>query len=161
MQYSIAAVPAAQAKTPETAASLLAKSAQALKAGYWQKGASASEQLLELPNATPAQTVLALNYLCVHQAKLEQLVEALAARDKSIALDPKAWASYRNRANVLAMSGNRPAALANYAQFEMLNPDRPAVYQSEIYSAATFRYYTMSFIARALGDAAIQQAEAK
>ncbi len=157
----LSSLPAAQAKAPETAASLLAQSAQALKIGHWQKGVVVSERLLELPNVTPAQTQLALNYLCIHQAKLEEFSAALAACDQSVALDPKNWVSYRNRANVLAMSGNSQAARADYAQSELLNPDQPAVYQSQIYSASTLRYYTMSFIAPAPGDAAIQQAEAK
>ncbi len=115
------------ATAAQAATSFLDQSATAMATSHWQQAVQASQKALASSALTPAETLIALNNLCIAQAKRGLYQDALAACSKGIALNPGHFAAYINRGNLFAIMGDSRGALADFAKASALNPTHPTV----------------------------------
>ncbi len=117
----------AQAETPATFETLLAKSAAAASTSDWRIGASISRQILAMPGLTKTQTAAGWSHLCTHLTNDADFDGATVACNKSVALAPASYAGYLNRGNLLLAMGDRAGARREYNKAVALNPTSPAL----------------------------------
>ncbi|MGZ6213152.1 MAG: tetratricopeptide repeat protein [Candidatus Binataceae bacterium] len=96
------------------ASALINDAAVELDRGHFSEGLKLAEEALR-SGAVSADNYAGLyNNLCIGLTGLERFNEALDYCNRALALSPRAWAFYNNRANIYFHQGQYDRALAEY-----------------------------------------------
>jgi tetratricopeptide (TPR) repeat protein len=101
---------------------LVDESANALGREQWRKGVELAEKAIRSGELMPENMPAAYNNLCIGLMRTGKLDDAMEACNKAIALRPRQWSFYNNRANIYFYRQEFDRALAEYYKAMTFSP---------------------------------------
>ena len=101
---------------------LVNDAAYALDRKQWDKGVSLVQEAFKSGELMPTNVPAAYNNLCIGLTGMRKFDDAIAACDKAVAMKPRQWSFYNNRANIFFYLGQYDRALAEYYKAMTFSP---------------------------------------